>query len=86
MYILLPPDHIPKRDLLPIRASHVTPAPAPARLPHKRVFLLALAIPALALNEQAVAVIRAQTACVFKQHVGLALVHFAQDDDVVGVL
>jgi hypothetical protein len=84
--IPLPPNHIPKRNLLPVAPPHITPTPTPTRLPHKCILLLAPAISALTLNEQPVAMVRAQTPRVFEEHVCFALVHFAEDDDVVWVL
>jgi hypothetical protein len=80
-------EHIPQRDLLlPAGPAHITARPRPRRLPHKRILLLATTIPALCLDEQAVAVVGAQTARVLEQDVCFALAHFAQDDDEVGVL
>jgi len=79
--------HILQCDILPAaRPAYIAPASRARRLAHKRVFLLPAAIAALGFDEQAVAMVRAQTARVFKEHVGFALAHFAEDDDVVRVL
>lgn len=76
------------RNLLapPTAPTHITPTPTATRLPDKRILLLSPAVSALGFNEESVAVVRAQTPRVFEEHVGFALGHFAQDDDVVWVL
>jgi hypothetical protein len=45
-----------------------------------------VAVAALGLDEQTAAVVRAQAARVLEQNLRLALRHFAQDDDEVGVV
>lgn len=88
IYPILPLEkHTPQRDILPAaRPPNIAPTPRARRLAHKRVFLLPATIAALGLDEQAVAVVRAQTARVFEEHVGFALAHFAEDDDVIRIL
>jgi hypothetical protein len=82
--VSLSEEHVAERDVL--RARHVAARPRPRLLAHKRVLLLAAAVAAVGFDEEPVAMVRAQTACVLEEDVCLFLAHLAEDDDVAWVL